>query len=810
MRSKRLFRVICLALSFGIVSSLFPKDVFAMDESTRTSGRDYYISSLKGDNSNDGSTEGKAWETLDKLEEVDLQPGDRVLLESGSVFNGFIHLKDVSGTAENPIEITKYGGEEKPIINGNGEGIWYQDYIEPLDNAGHRGKGYVSSTILLYDTDFIKINNLEITNESDDFDYLSEGDKVSQRMDRTGVAGIAKNGGTMESIQLEDLYIHDVDGNIQDKHMNNGGIQMNVLKPDNEAETGIARYQDILIKGCHVKDVSRAGIVVGYTYNHSKFNGAALNDETVKKYGHTNILIEENYVQNSGNDAIVSMYAYQPVVQKNVSDKAGVDMLEYSYWQNFCAAIWPWKTKDAIFQNNEAFDTVGQNNGDGQAWDIDWSDGTIYQYNYSHNNGGGSMLICLNEAYNGVFRYNISQNDLKALITFQGNPLAKIYNNVFYLDGDLTTRVHHPATGNKDSGAGYLANNIFYNTSTGNPNDPWEPSNNKQYTNNIYYGYNSVPSTDKFAITEDPMFVNPGSAPTSTTGKVHDVSAFDGYKLQDGSPAINEGVYVPGSGDKDFFGNAIGLIPDIGIHEKNISDESSVNEIYSNTYAIKEGSIEGVPQKTSVKDFLGNFKYSNGVKLEVFNEGSIVDENSFIKKGYTLKVTFNDGSIKEYEIIVNREFVEYSIDGMTADDGSHQSGNSTEGPGSFAIDNNLSTMWHTDWNGAKREDTWISIDMGKVQPISMLKYTPRRSIANGIITKYSIYIKENENDQWTKVETENNVWERSIADKYAYFDTIDARYVKLHAEESYSTTSSIYASAAEIRLGVEKNDEEVR
>ena len=88
-------------------------------------------------------------------------------------------------------------------------------------------------------------------------------------------------------------------------------------------------------------------------------------------------------------------------------------------------------------------------------------DGTIYQYNYSHNNGGGSMLICLNEAYNGVFRYNISQNDLKALIIFQGNPLAKIYNNVFYLDGDLTTRVHHPATGNKDSGADVIRIILF-------------------------------------------------------------------------------------------------------------------------------------------------------------------------------------------------------------------------------------------------------------------------------------------------------------------------------------------------------------
>lgn len=420
---KTMLRSLSLVLTVGICTSLFTVKAYAADDNKRTVGRDYYISSIRGDNKNDATTENKPWETLDKLERIELQPGDRVLLESGSVFNGFIHLKDVSGTKENPIEITKYGGDIKPIINGNGEGIWYQDYIQSMANSGHRSKGYVSSTILLYDTDFININNLEITNKSDDFNYLNSNDKVSERMDRTGVAGIAKNGGTMEGIHLEDLYIHDVDGNIQDKHMNNGGIQMNVLKPDNETETGIARYEDILIKGCHVKDVSRGGIIFGYTYNHSKFTGAEISDEIIEKYGHSKITIEENYVQNPGNDAICVMYSNKPLIQKNVSDKAGVDMLEYSYWQNFCATIWPWKCKDAIFQNNEAFDTIGQNNGDGQAWDIDWSDGTIYQYNYSHNNGGGAMLICLNEAYNGTFRYNISQNDLKSLITFQGNPL---------------------------------------------------------------------------------------------------------------------------------------------------------------------------------------------------------------------------------------------------------------------------------------------------------------------------------------------------------------------------------------------------
>lgn len=806
---KRLLKSVSLALTVGVFSSLFTVETYAEKSLKRTTGRDYYISSLNGDNSNDATTEDKAWETLDKLVGVELQPGDRVLLESGSVFNGFIHLKDVSGTKENPIEITKYGGETKPIINGDGEGVWYQDYVQPMDNSGHRSKGYVSSTVLLYDTDFIKINNLEITNKSDDFDYLRESDKVSARMDRTGVAAIAKNGGTMESIYLEDLYIHDIDGNIQDKHMNNGGIQMNVSKPDNEEQTGIARYDDVVIRGCHVKDVSRAGIVMGYTYNHGKFNGAAIDDETVKKYGHTNILIEENYVQNSGNDAICVMYSYRPLIQKNVSDRAGVDMLEYSYWQNFCATIWPWKCKDAVFQNNEAFDTIGQNNGDGQAWDIDWSDGTVYQYNYSHNNGGGAMLICLNEAYNGVFRYNISQNDLNSLITFQGNPLAKIYNNVFYVDGDRETRIHHPQQG-KRGGQGYLANNIFYNISTGNPNDEWEPG-NQQFTHNLYYGYDTTPNSDKFAITEDPKFINPGSAPTSSIGKVHDISVFDGYKVKEDSPVINSGIYVAGGNDKDFFGNIVGLVPDIGIQEVDTKNEKPVNAIYSNVYNISENDISGVEKKTTVSNFISNFKYSNGVNLKVLNGNKVVNENEVVKSGYKLKVTFVDETIKEYIINVNRTFIEYSVDNMTATDGSHQEGNSTEGPGRFAIDNNLSTMWHTNWNGCKRDEAWISIDMGKVQPISMLKYVPRQSGGNnGIIKKYSIYVKENENDEWIKVETENDVWEVNNQTKYAYFNTVNARYVKLHADESQTNSSNIYVSASEIRLGVEAIDEEVQ
>lgn len=761
-----------------------------------------------------------------------------------------------------------------------------------MDNSGHRSKGYVSSAILLYDVDYVEVKGLELTNESDDAQYIQNGlANTSARMDRTGVAGIAKDGGTMDHVYLEDLYIHDIDGNLQDKHMDNGGIQFNVSKPTDESKTGIARYNDVKITNCYVKDVKRAGIVVGYTYQHSKFNGAQIADETVQKYGHTNIYIADNYVQNSGNDAIVAMYAYRPVIERNISDTAGVDLDDgyAGYWQSFCATIWPWKTKDAVFQYNEAFDTVGEGNGDGQAWDIDWSDGTVYQYNYSHNNGGGSMLICLNEAYNGTFRYNLSHNDLGCLITFQGNPEAKIYNNVFYVDGDRATRVHHNASG-KRSGSGVISNNIFYNASTANPNDEWEPNGNKKFSNNLYYGYTSTPSTDKHAVVvaeseKDQIFVGPLTAPDSTDGTIHrhdDPEAktvFDGFKIKEDSAAVNAGVYIPNNGGKDFFGNKLGMTPDIGMHETKAEDGEIVEEIYSDVYKVTENEINDVEVGTTVDEMKENLVYDKRVTLEVYKgeeaaagdaavedgmisklkngdtvkeytihtvlrlstlvyeiEGTTirevpkgttvgtfkenlihhkrvnvdvykgdkkVEDSEVIEEGMTLKVSYKEVS-KEFNISLVKVYKEYAATGMTAEAGSFQPNNNTEGNGNLALDNNLNTMWHTNWNGCQRSETWITIDMKKEQNVAMLKYTPRQGGGtNGNITAYEIYVSKDGQTWGEPVAT--GTWANNNVVKYARFDTVLGRYVKLVATDSASQEASkIFASAAEIRLGFEE------
>lgn len=630
---KKLLSLVCAAaLTLSCLAGALPRA--AAEAIPSSTGRTYYVSS-KGVGGNDGLSEAKPLPGLNAVDWSGLQPGDKVLLEKGSVFEGSIHLVDVHGTAEAPITIGTYGTDSKrPVINGRGQGIWFQDYGQALDNGQHKYRGYVSSTILLYDCDFVEISGLEITNSvpyEEEAARFQPGEAQTLGagiMDRTGVAGVAKNGGTMEHIYLKDLYIHDVNGNIQDKHMNNGGIQLNALKPDNENATGVARYDNVRITNCRVQNVSRAGICVGYTYQWARFQGADISDETARTYGHTNLHIANNYVKDAGNDAIVALYAYAPMVEYNISDHAGADLPMYNtdeQWQRFCAAIWPWKCKDAVFQYNEAFNTEGQNNGDGQAWDVDWSDGTVYQYNYSHNNGMGPILFCLEEATNGVFRYNLSVDDLGCYMTLQGNPNAKIYNNVFYTGAGKSVSILHADSG-KNKGNAWIANNIFYSA------DPKEVSaadwtgagGTKTYTNNLYYNFSTTPTDDTKAVKTDPLFAAPGNTPVATGGIISARAAFDGFKLATGSPAVNAGVLVSGNGGRDFFGNTLDNSPDIGIHDT--GTPSSVLSLGSDVYTVDNTAhtITGLPGGLTVEDFVKDLIVEKNVTITVKDKGGNV------------------------------------------------------------------------------------------------------------------------------------------------------------------------------------------
>ena len=205
----------------------------------------YYVSSLHGSADFDGLTPQTPFLHPAQVSALSLQPGDKVLLERGSVFAGeVLHLKNCGDIAGAPIEIGAYGmGDALPCIAANGTGVWYQDYGTPLDFDGHVYRGEVSSAVLLYDVENIVLRDLEITNDAPFTDL--ESYCAADKMDRTGVAVVAQDRGTLHSITLTGLFVHDVKGNVYNKHMNNGGIYMTALTPADEAKTGVARWRTV-------------------------------------------------------------------------------------------------------------------------------------------------------------------------------------------------------------------------------------------------------------------------------------------------------------------------------------------------------------------------------------------------------------------------------------------------------------------------------------------------------------------------------------------------------------------------------------
>ena len=599
MRKKIVTMLTALAV---FCSAVFPgMDIGAAQPKASETGTTYYVSTISGKDTNDGKSQQRPFYSLQKIGRLDLKPGDKVLLECGSVFkNGYLHLFGQSGSADHPIVIDRYGTGADPIIDTNGQGIWFQNYGYRLDNTWRQYQGYVSSSILLYDSEYIEIQNLEIVNRNPKIDTVYN---AVDMMDRTGVAAVAQDKGTIDHIHLKNLNIHDVIGNVYNKHMNNGGIYFTVYMPhdaqtENKAdgtkdfvssETGVPRFNDVLIDGCSVVNTNRWGIAVGYTALWGKFTGMEISDEDIAKYGSTNVVVQNNYVKDAGGDSITMMYCDKPLVQYNVSDGAARQMHSGDYGpqgetQRFAAGIWPWKCKDAVFQYNEAFDTKNTNNdnGDGQAWDADWSDGTIYQYNYSHNNEGGCLMVCLNEAYRTTFRYNISQNDLRAVLDTFGSPQAHIYNNVFYVADNV------PIYRSRSNGTAVLENNIFYYSGETPKTEAWTVGNNKTYSNNLYYNYENQPE-DAAGVTVakgTQVFENPGKAPVSTDGKrnPHEKpdaeSVFDGYKLCAGSPAIGAGKSITDKNGyekskTDFFGTDLQDVTnfDIGAYQSEEEEE---------------------------------------------------------------------------------------------------------------------------------------------------------------------------------------------------------------------------------------------
>lgn len=471
----------------------------------------YYVDAQAGDDANIGTSPQTAWKTLGKVNSTPFQPGDSILLKAGSTWAGQLWPKG-SGVEGRPIRIGKYGEGAKPSIRGNGA---------------------VEDAVLLKNQQYWEMEDLEVTNYG------------TTKATRRGVHFAVADFGDAHHLVIRRMKIHDVSG--RDDVKDNGGIVFTC-----EGEKKPSRFIDILIEDNDLYHTDRNGIS-SWSDRWQRSNW----------YPSLGVIVRGNRLRDIGGDGIMIAVTDGALIERNVVAQANQRSEGYNI------AIWTWSADDSVIQYNEAYGTKGQRDGEG--YDSDWnSRNTLIQYNYSHDNDGGFLLICNEGAQRSVdsagnigtiVRYNISQNDGHRGITISG-PVQNtfIYNNTFYVgprqDTDLILFTDWDGWSNNTA----FSNNIFYvsgkarighaisrdkdGVHTSAPG--WGESEQNRFDSNVYFGHLQPPE-DPHALTADPAFVFGGKGGLGR-------NSLKGYQLQSKSKARESGVAVPENGGKDFFG----------------------------------------------------------------------------------------------------------------------------------------------------------------------------------------------------------------------------------------------------------------
>jgi hypothetical protein len=375
-----------------------------------------YIDALMGSDQNDGKTEATAWKTLERVNQAVFGPGAAILFKAGQDWKGTLAPKG-SGSAAHPIRLGRYGEGQRPAIHGTG-GLY---------------------AVYLFNQQHWEITGLEITN----FDAREEGKELEAwerenrekwaasteplpkfseaRSRKCAILVEAEDAGPINHLHFSDLEIHGVNGDMSSKH--NGGIFL-AIKGDRMPTF----FNDLLIENCYIHDVDRTGIS-----NISSWEKRTLT-ENINWTPSRNIIIRNNVFERSGANALIVRVAESPLVEQNLFDHCSI--------KGSGNANFPFNCDNALFQYNEArFTKYNIGDADAGGFDSDYRcKNTVIQYNYSHDNEYGGILVCCmggaaGDRFNDgtIVRYNIFENNAHHTIRVSGAVTNTLIHDNFIL-----------------------------------------------------------------------------------------------------------------------------------------------------------------------------------------------------------------------------------------------------------------------------------------------------------------------------------------------------------------------------------------
>jgi hypothetical protein len=546
-----------------------------------------------------------------------------------------------SGDSSHPIVVDTYGGLDKASINGDG----YQ------------------SCILLFNNEFISINNLDIFNENSHLDSLGNIKLLAGFSGASNTWGSGKNvrfgikivatSKSLTGFSFNNLKIHDIYPSPVLSQNIHKGYGIKIESQSDTLSFLYNRISDLKIYNCDISKTGHYGIWV----KSLGLNGI----DSVKN---SNINILECNFEDTGGSGFVPNKSKNILVQNSSFNHSG-SSIDPRMWKRG-SGLWTFDCKDVIVQHNYFMNAHGPQDSYGAHIDYG-NENVVFQYNYSYNNEGGFAEI-LGDNINCGYRYNISVNDgyrldpnnsswdkkgkIFWISNFCGsgprcpNVGSFIYNNTIFVNDSLNPEIYFwPNIGDV-----HLYNNLIYVGSYGNkiPTLLQNTSNILNISHNIFYDSSRLDLDSDLmnnAIFENPQLVNSFNQGVNNP-------LF--YKIQNSSIAIGNGKLISGSNDstnylnnnggKDYFGNLVSnsLLPNIGAYNgESPSGYNTLKEqlIYAYPTAtidylqLKSKSSEG-PFETYIYDINGKYISNQiGDKISLIN----------LKKGiYLLKVKFGD------------------------------------------------------------------------------------------------------------------------------------------------------------------------
>lgn len=322
--------------------------------------RDIFISSSTGNDSNSGMEEGSPFASIEKINSLQIKPGDKIQFKSGDRFEGMLQISK-HGTLEKPIVISRYGEGSQPILDGNGE-----ESVIRMHNASH-----------------VRVEQLRITNRKGKF----------------GIYFTAENAGEMKKLVFQDLDIFDVGFESMKKtnpSKTEGGLVGRVMKGNKPSW-----WNGLTIKNVYIHNVGSCGISFGGNVNLYKLDR---DDPNYKP--HQNVLIEQCRIDSIARDGIWIRQCEGAIIQHCEVSRTGMNAVSNG--------IWFWDCLSSVMQYNEGWECGSPRGNDGAPFSIDnHCLDCIIQYNYSHHNEGPGYMIFGREGdgYRNVIRKNLSYND---------------------------------------------------------------------------------------------------------------------------------------------------------------------------------------------------------------------------------------------------------------------------------------------------------------------------------------------------------------------------------------------------------------